>query len=64
MPVTNVSEGNAVGGSTGTVPRQATFFDRLSILFLAIDWTIFGSMHFSLLKETTDMLPEIGRAHV
>jgi uncharacterized membrane protein len=57
MSVTNASEGNAVGGSTGTVPRQATFFDRLSILFLAIDWTIFGSMHFSLLKETTDMLP-------
>ena len=57
MSVTNASEGNADGGSTGTIPRQATFFDRLSILVLAIDWTIFGSMHFSLLKETTEMLP-------
>jgi uncharacterized membrane protein len=57
MSVTNASEGNADGGSTGTIPRQATFFDRLSILVLAVDWTIFGSMHFSLLKEATDMLP-------
>ncbi len=57
MSVTNASEGNADGRSTGNVPHQATFFDRVSILVLAIDWTIFGSMHFSLLKETTDMLP-------
>lgn len=32
-------------------------FTRLSVLVLAIEWTVFGSMHFSMTKETVEMLP-------
>jgi uncharacterized membrane protein len=32
-------------------------FDRFCIAFLAIDWIIFGSMHFSLHDDTRRMLP-------
>src|SRR3954471_2409397 len=33
------------------------FFDRFCIAFLAADWVIFGSMHFSLHDKTVQMLP-------
>jgi uncharacterized membrane protein/uncharacterized protein YneF (UPF0154 family) len=40
-------------------PRaHASFFDRLSILILSIEWTVFGSMHFSLRDETIRMIPD------
>jgi uncharacterized membrane protein len=32
-------------------------FDRFCVAFLAIDWIVFGSMHFSLHDETRRMLP-------
>jgi uncharacterized membrane protein len=37
---------------------RSSFFDRLSILILSIQWTVFGSMHFSLRDETIRMLPD------
>jgi uncharacterized membrane protein/uncharacterized protein YneF (UPF0154 family) len=36
----------------------ATYFDRLSILILSIEWIVFGSMHFSLPNETIKQIPE------
>jgi uncharacterized membrane protein len=36
---------------------RSSFFDRLSILFLSIEWIVFGSMHFSLHDETVRMIP-------
>jgi uncharacterized membrane protein len=36
---------------------HSSFFDRLSILMLSIQWTVFGSMHFSQKSETIAMLP-------
>ena len=47
-----------------TEPPQAErvsrtpIFDRFCIAFLAADWILFGSMHFSLHAETRRMLPE------
>src|SRR3954464_673434 len=32
-------------------------FDRFCITFLAVDWIVFGSMHFSLHGDTRRMLP-------
>jgi len=34
-----------------------TSFDRIAILVLAIEWVLFGSMHFSMIDETTKMIP-------
>src|SRR5689334_17943559 len=31
--------------------------DRLCVGFLAFEWIFFGSMHFSLLKETVQQMP-------
>jgi uncharacterized membrane protein/uncharacterized protein YneF (UPF0154 family) len=39
-------------------PVHASFFGRLSILILSIEWTVFGSMHFSLPDETIRMMPD------
>jgi uncharacterized membrane protein len=38
---------------------RSSFFDRLSILILSIEWTVFGSMHFSLRQETINMIPPV-----
>lgn len=40
----------------GTVAKTPGF-DRFCIAFLAIDWIVFGTMHFSLHAETRRMLP-------
>src|SRR5436190_2237276 len=32
-------------------------FDRIAILVLAIEWVLFGSMHFSFVQETVDQIP-------
>jgi uncharacterized membrane protein len=37
---------------------HASFFDRLSILILSIQWTVFGSMHFSMRDETIRQIPD------
>jgi uncharacterized membrane protein len=37
--------------------QSLTKFARLSVLVLAIEWILFGSMHFSMTRETADMLP-------
>jgi uncharacterized membrane protein len=39
-------------------PTRSSFFDRFSILLLSIEWTVFGSMHFSLHDETVRMMPD------
>jgi uncharacterized membrane protein YphA (DoxX/SURF4 family) len=33
-------------------------FDRLCVVFLAIEWIVFGSMHFSLQAETIRQMPQ------
>jgi uncharacterized membrane protein len=46
-------------GTTILQPQaHASFFDRLSILVPSIEWTVFGSMHFSLRDETIAMIPD------
>ena len=35
-----------------------TSFDRIAILVLAIEWVVFGSMHFSSIDETVAQIPE------
>jgi uncharacterized membrane protein len=37
---------------------RSSFFDRLSIVVLSIQWIVFGSMHFSLRDETIRMIPD------
>jgi uncharacterized membrane protein len=37
---------------------RSLFFDRLSILILSIEWTVFGAMHFWRRDETLRMLPD------
>lgn len=32
-------------------------FDRIAILVLSIEWVLFGSMHFSMIKQTVDQIP-------
>ena len=34
-----------------------TSFDRIAILVLAIEWILFGSMHFSMIEETVAQIP-------
>jgi uncharacterized membrane protein len=44
---------------TGVPSRaRSSFFDRLSILVLSIEWTVFGTMHFSLHEQTIQMIPD------
>lgn len=38
--------------------RAYTLFGRISILVLAIQWIVFGSMHFSHMTETLAQLPD------
>ncbi|MCX8475923.1 MAG: hypothetical protein MT490_09030 [Sphingomonas sp.] len=38
--------------------RAYTLFGRISILMLAIQWIVFGSMHFSHLPQTLAQLPD------
>jgi uncharacterized membrane protein len=35
-----------------------TSFDRIAILVLAVEWVLFGSMHFSFLDETVAQIPD------
>jgi uncharacterized membrane protein len=39
--------------------RREAMFGRLCILVLAIEWTIFGSMHFSLPAATISQIPDV-----
>jgi uncharacterized membrane protein/uncharacterized protein YneF (UPF0154 family) len=53
-----VPAGRPNPGTTILQPHaHSSFFDRLSILVLSIEWTVFGSMHFSLRAETIEMIP-------
>lgn len=38
-------------------PARDTSFDRIAILVLAIEWVLFGSMHFSMIEETVAQIP-------
>jgi uncharacterized membrane protein len=54
-----IPAGRPKPGTTILQPHaHSSFFDRLSILVLSIEWTVFGSMHFSLPAETIAMIPD------
>jgi uncharacterized membrane protein len=38
-------------------PADVDRFGRIAILVLAIEWVLFGSMHFSMTQETVDQIP-------
>jgi uncharacterized membrane protein YphA (DoxX/SURF4 family) len=55
-----------MGETSQTRPLKASRlstpgFYRFSVLFLAFQWIVFGSMHFSLQEETIAQLPEFVR---
>ena len=44
------------GGRVASHARD-TSFDRIAILVLAIEWVLFGSMHFSEVDATAAQIP-------
>ena len=39
--------------------RRRAFLDTACIALLCIEWTVFGSMHFSALQQTIDQIPSV-----
>lgn len=38
--------------------RETPYFDRFCIVFLSLEWIVFGSMHFSFHRETALQIPD------
>lgn len=41
-----------------TDQARDTWFDRIAILVLAVEWVVFGAMHFSNLADTIAQIPD------